>query len=232
MLPGLDGTEVFFEPFIAALPEWIEPLVVTYPPRGPTGYDALLPRVERELAGRSACFLLAWSFGGPLALRAARVCPHSVRGVILCASFVRAPRPELVRWRFAAVAPVIGALRTVWRTRLLFPRFASPELRRAKARTWGLVDSAALAARTRALLTVDARADLAALRVPMLYVAFSRDRAVPAHNGAEILATARHAQFDVIPGHHLALFTEARRAAEVVTRFVSRHSRRAGSTAV
>lgn len=34
LLPGLDGTDVFFRPLLAALPQWISPIVVQYPPAG------------------------------------------------------------------------------------------------------------------------------------------------------------------------------------------------------
>ena len=34
LLPGLDGTEVFFRPLLASLPEWVRPHVVSFPPAG------------------------------------------------------------------------------------------------------------------------------------------------------------------------------------------------------
>lgn len=234
LLPGLDGTEILFGPLIQALPPWVRPVVVPYPASGPTGYEDLQPRVEAAVAGLGEFFVLSWSFGGPLALRLAVSRPDAVRGVILCASFVRAPRPKLMHWRFMAVAPVIGTIRALWRTRLLFRRFASPDLRRAKAETWRRVNAAALAARVRAILAVDARADLAACRAPLLYIANSGDRVVPAHNADEIVAGARHAERATIAGHHFAMFTNSDAAAGAVVRFLQTWSQvscadRAGS---
>ena len=46
LLPGLDGTEVFFAPLLAALPEWVKPLVVTYPASGANCYSDLLELVR------------------------------------------------------------------------------------------------------------------------------------------------------------------------------------------
>jgi hypothetical protein len=38
LLPGLDGTEIFFGPLLSQLPSWIDPVVITYPPTGPNMY--------------------------------------------------------------------------------------------------------------------------------------------------------------------------------------------------
>ena len=54
LLPGLDGTAAMFGPLLASLPPWIRPVVVTYPPSGPNGYDDLLPLVQRAIAGHAA----------------------------------------------------------------------------------------------------------------------------------------------------------------------------------
>src|SRR5262249_1358509 len=100
LLPGLDGTDIFFAPLRRALPDWIRTRVVSYPQSGPTAYEDLMPLVEHAVADLESFFVLGWSFGGPLALHLAATRPGAVRGVILCASFVRPPLPGLVRWKF------------------------------------------------------------------------------------------------------------------------------------
>jgi hypothetical protein len=50
ILPGLDGTDVFFRPFLALLPDSIRPIVVSFPDAGPNGYDDLLGIVRRAVA--------------------------------------------------------------------------------------------------------------------------------------------------------------------------------------
>src|SRR5260221_333110 len=67
LLPGLDGTEIFFGPLLAQLPSWIEPVVVTYPPAGPNAYDDLVPVVFATVGKLTDFAVLGWSFGGPLA---------------------------------------------------------------------------------------------------------------------------------------------------------------------
>ena len=111
LLPGLDGTEVFFRPFLAALPPSIRPLVVTYPRSGPNDYKTLLQLVLEKVAHLPTFFLLGSSFSGPLAILLAAAHPARLRGLILSATFLRAPKPHLTRYKFAAVPPVIWSLR-------------------------------------------------------------------------------------------------------------------------
>ena len=58
LLPGLDGTEVFFQPLIATLLVWVRPVVVTYPTAGANGYTDLLPLVEAAVAGVDNFYIL------------------------------------------------------------------------------------------------------------------------------------------------------------------------------
>src|SRR5262245_10164647 len=109
LLPGLDGTEVFYQPLMAALRPSLRSIVVAYPPSVDAGsrYEDLLPIVRREIAAASACYLVGWSFGGPLAIMAAVAEPDKVRGVVLVASFVRTPSDRLRRWRGLVTTPVV-----------------------------------------------------------------------------------------------------------------------------
>lgn len=218
LLPGLDGTDVFFRPLLEALPAWIRCTVVTYPNGPDTGYSALVPRVEAATAALKGYFVLGWSFGGPLAVRIAARDPGRVRGLLLCSSFLSNPRPAFLRT--FAVAPVIGAVRALRRTRLIHPQNAANGLRKAKAETWRRVGSRALAARARAALAIDVRAELASCRAPILYLAAQDDRVIGSSHGRSVLAAAPHAEMRVIPGPHLALFTTPRPAAQTIEWFV------------
>jgi pimeloyl-ACP methyl ester carboxylesterase len=222
LLPGLDGTDAMFAPLLESLPPWIRPVVVTYPPSGPNGYDDLLPLVQRAVAGTQSFHILGWSFGGPLALMTAGANRDAVRGIILCASFAHAPRPDLAPWRFAFRPPVVATIRALRRAPGLVGGYASDDLRRARAETWRRVDARVLSSRTRAALAVDARPHLAACAAPVLYVASSRDRVIPRHNIEEIRAAARRCEVVTIDGPHLALVTNAPAAAAHIADFVRR----------
>lgn len=221
LLPGLDGTEIFFGPLLAHLPAWIEPIIVTYPSSGPHDYDGLLAVVERKVAHLLEFAVLGWSFGGPLALMLAARRPDAVKGIVLCASFVTSPRPRLARYTFALSPPVIATVRAIRRMRFWIPGYADAAMRRAKALTWRNVQSKSLAPRARAALTVDARASLAQTRAPVLYLKSSVDEVIPHSRVAEVLELAPRTRVTEIPGRHMALFTNPVPAAAHIGKFMS-----------
>jgi pimeloyl-ACP methyl ester carboxylesterase len=220
LLPGLDGTEIFFGPLLAQLPPWIDPVVVTYPPSGPNAYDDLAAIVLEAVDGLEAFAILGWSFGGPLALMVAARMPSRVTRVVLCNSFVTPPRPALVPFRFAVTAPVIAAVRALRRTRLLVPGWASADMRKAKAMTWRRVSSRVLAARARAALGVDARPLLAQCLPGILYLVSTRDEVIARRNLDEVLAHAPQTQVAEVEGPHLALFTHPVQSAARIADFL------------
>ncbi|HVY07966.1 MAG TPA: alpha/beta hydrolase [Burkholderiales bacterium] len=213
LLPGLDGTGIFFGPLLAHLPPWIDPVVVTYPTAGPNSYEDLIPVVERAIEPLGKCVILGWSFGGPLALMVTARRPSQVTGVILCASFVTPPHPALAAYRLALITPVVAVVRTIRRLRFCIPGFASKEMRKAKAQTWRRVDARVLAARTRAALGVDARSLLAGCRVPVGYLASPRDDVIPRAMLDEVLAIAPRTQVAEVDGPHMTLFTHPQESA-------------------
>lgn len=220
LLPGLDGTDIFFQPLLAALPPSVQPLVVSYPAASGQGYDELLALVRRAIADVPQCHVLGWSFSGPLALKLAAAEPHKVCGVILAASFVRAPNRLASALRFALVGPAIWGWRAARRLPLLL-RPRSDAWRQAKMRTWNQVSARTLAARLRAIMAVDARAELRGLVQPVLYLASSQDAIVPHRNRDEIARLSPGVQVVTIPGHHQALYSQPRAAADAITAFIA-----------
>lgn len=220
LLPGIDGTDVLFEPLLRALLPRFEPIVVRYPAHGANGYDDLQPLVDAAVRARPSCHVLGWSFGGPLALRAARRFPDRVRGVVLVSSFVTAPVPWL-RWTGPLLAtPVIGAVRVARRLPVWLGRAADDPLRLAKARIWQQVPARALAARARAIRRVDARDDLRCCPCDVLYLAADDDRAVPKPNVDEIRQLRPDVRLATFPGCHYAFWNDAPAVAQVLTDFV------------
>jgi len=221
LLPGLDGTEIFFGPLLRHLPSWIEPVVIVYPTSGNNDYkEDLLPIVMSKVAHLKSFVVLGWSFGGPLALMLASQCPAQVLGVILCGSFVTPPTPGLVPFRFAISGPLIAIVRATRRARLLIPGYATTELRHAKAITWRRVSSRELASRSRTALGVDVRAQLRECRAPLIYLVSTRDEVIPRTSLDEILRVAPHTRVAEIDGPHLALFTNPVQSAEKIMNFL------------
>ena len=220
LLPGLDGTEVFFGPLLAALPPWVEPVVVTYPTSGANDYADLFAVVEAAVADAPEFYVLGWSFSGPLALMLAAKEPTRTRGVILCASFVRSPLPILPWLRFAVVAPVVNLVRLARRIPAAFPGAWTEQFRRDRAVTWARVPARVLAARARAILALDARTCLRECPRPVLYLAGSRDSIVPRRNADQVVRESPSAKIVTIDGPHLAMYTNPGAAAGAIAAFM------------
>lgn len=220
LLPGLDGTDVFLQPLLAALPASVRPVVITYPKAGGQGYPELLALVRREVAGLGEFYVLGWSFGGPLALMLAEAEPERVRGVILSATFVRAPHAWMPRGRWALVGPVVWSWRAMRRLPLWLFHPRSDALRQAKTQTWRLLAAGLLARRLRTIAGVDARGALRRCRGPVLYLAASDDRIVPPHCFEEIARERPSVTLKTIPGRHLAMYADPQPAAQAILEFV------------
>lgn len=220
LLPGLDGTEVFFRPFMRALPPWIRPQAVCYPAGGSNSYEELLGVVRQAAAEAGPCWVLASSFGGPLAVLLAESEPHRVRGLIMAATFLRTPDEQLARWRFLTVTPVVALLRTARRIPVWMGKHGGP-MRAAKAETWARVASRTLAARARAALAADVRSVYRRCPQPVLCVAFAEDRVVPRARAAEIVDGRPDARLVVLPGGHLAMHTSPLPFRDAVTAFIA-----------
>jgi pimeloyl-ACP methyl ester carboxylesterase len=219
ILPGLDGTDVFFRPLRALLPANVRSRVVSFP-KGGCDYASLLELVREAVADVPQFYVLGSSFSGPLAVMLAAAEPKRVCGIILAATFVRPPREELVRWRFAAISPVIWMLRAARRIPVWTSRRRDDPLRVAKAETWARVSARCLAGRVRSVLSVDAREALRACCHPILAIAFDGDEVVPHHNANDIQQIQPTASIVRLPGSHLALFTDPEASAREIIRFI------------
>jgi len=221
LLPGLDGTDVFFRPLLALLPQSVCPHVIGFPPVGVNEYADLLAIVREAVSEMPNFYVLGWSFAGPLALMLANAEPAKVRGVILSATFVRPPRPIYSRLRFAAVAPVIWTIRAGRRLPVWLSRGPTDKLRLDKAETWRRVNARTVAARIRALLSMDASTLLRSCPSRVLCMAGSHDRIVPRRNVEEIIHLRPSVSVRIIEGHHFSMYTNPTAAAKVITEFIN-----------
>ena len=220
LLPGLDGTEIFLQPLLKALPDCVRPLVVSYPASGSNRYADLLAIVRQAVVGLDHFHVLGWSFSGPLALMLAAEEPQRVRSVILSASFVRPPRPNVAKLRFALVGPAIWLWRAARRLPLWLSRPRSDPFRQAKSQTWRLISAHVLARRVREVMKVDAREALRACRQPVLYIAASRDGIVPRRCIDEILSIRPSVKVTTIEGEHFAMYANPQPAAQAIAAFI------------
>ncbi len=109
LLPGMDGTGDLFDAFIAALPSAIDVVIVRYPRCEPLGYAELQALARAALPEKGPFVILGESFSGPIAISLAASAPSQLKGLVLCCSFARNPRPRL-----SALRPLVEVLPIGW----------------------------------------------------------------------------------------------------------------------
>lgn len=217
LLPGLDGSGLLFERFLAAAPPQIDVDVVSYPGDLRLGYADLVPRVRERLPTDRPYVIIGESFSGPVALALAADPVGDLRGVVLVATFATPPAPRWLAhlpWRILFVLPTS----TLAMRRLLAGNDDAliGELRRVVR----LVSPRVLAARVASTLSVDARDALARIRHPLLYIQATRDRVVPRRCLRDILAVRDDVSVRRIDSLHTVLQLAPDAAWRVVSEFV------------
>ena len=223
LLPGLEGTGRLFARFLAAGTGALDLRVVRYPPQRALGYQGLLELVQDQLPREDRWALLAESFSGPLGLQLAAEPPPGLKALVLAASFHRRPaRRWLTAFRTAAPlffnapmpAPAVRAL-------LAGPDAPGDLVTEVRAAV-SAVPGRVMVARAEQALEVDASAELAASRLPLLVLAGRNDhllrRAIP----EEIRKLRPDAEVHVLDAPHLVLQRQPSRSMALLEAFLSR----------
>ena len=95
LLPGLDGTGVLLKPFIEAMPNEIDALVISYPSNLKQSYEELIEFVINQLP-EEKFILVGESFSEYIAYQVALRKPKNLKSVIFVATFLESPRPFLL----------------------------------------------------------------------------------------------------------------------------------------
>ena len=220
LLPGMDGTGDLFAPILPLLSEAVGTQVVSYPRDQRLGHAELAERVLEQLPRDRPFALLGESFSGPIAAAvAARSKPFAL---VLACSFVTNPHPSLrVLGPLLPLLPPPGVfLRPL--ALALMGRHATPALRTALAAALRQVSPAVMRSRAAATQQADARASLAAVRCPVLYLQARQDRVVPPRCLADVLRARPDTEVAVIDGPHFLLQTQPAAAAQIILPFLAR----------
>lgn len=219
LLPGLDGTGLLFEDFVAALGPDLDPIVVRYPPDVPLGYAELEPLARKSLPSGNPFVLLGESFAGPLAISIAASAPPGLAGLILCCSFASNPRPYLGKLAFLSpYLPVRGFPRSIF-AKYFMGRFASQDLASKLAKASERVAPDVFRHRIRAVCGVDYSAKLRQVRVPILYLRASMDRIVPRSASKRVKRLAPSTRIIEIDAPHYLLQARPEEAVATVSEF-------------
>lgn len=221
LLPGLDGTGVMFEPLLRALGPDLDPRVVRYPPELGS-YADCLAFARAQLPADRPFLLLGESFSGPVALALAAEAPEGLRGLVLCGTFARNPRPGLA-WAapFLRRLPPLRLSPPLTR-RLLLDRWGTAALASLADRMLPTVPKATLKARLLAVLGVDHRALLGRVPVPTLLLRAAGDRVVPSRAAGELRAGLRRPDQVTLEGPHWLLQARPEAAARALADFMDR----------
>lgn len=220
LLPGMDGTGLLLEPFVAALGQEFNVQVMRYPTDVPLDYAELEALCRAALPREEPFILLGESFSGPIAVALAATHSPQLKGLILSCTFVRNPRPIFAPLRtLVGLLPVsLAPMRVL--CHLLLGRFSNPGLRALLEQAITQVSPAALRARLRAVLSVDVSVKLAAVKVPSLYLRATHDQVVPPSASALIAKLSPHTQIVEMDGPHCLLQTNPSGAAQIVAAFI------------
>lgn len=221
LLPGMDGTGDLFKDVLKELPE-AEAEVVRYPTDRCLSYSQLKELVESATPTSDPFVLVAESFSTPLAIQCAAANPPNLKGLVICAGFVKCPANRTLRFVYSRLAPILF--------RFTLPEFAvrillvgpsaSPSLLAAVRTAVSSVNPSVFSARVRAVFACDARAELAQITVPILYIQAQEDRLVDKSCLEEIRRIKPQSVVRIIPGPHLLLQREPKRTADVIREFV------------
>jgi pimeloyl-ACP methyl ester carboxylesterase len=221
LLPGMDGSGELFRGLAGVLPEGLETETLWYPADRYLTYGELAGTLRGAIPVDEPFVLVAESYGAPLAILIAALEPPNLKGIVLCAGF--------------ATSPVRGWRRTlIWDLAPLFSHVTMPGLvarylmvgQEAPRALVELVTGAlswltpkVWSGRVREMLNTEARAELALVKIPVLYLQPTKDRLVdPACLGE--MQAVKPGRTVMIDSPHLLLQCEAKISAGVIAGFV------------
>ena len=221
LLPGMDGTGLLFGPLLRNLGGDVKAVAVSYPPTTPLSYEELLPLVRSVLPREAPYVLLGESFSGPLAVMLAAERPPNLKALLLAATFIRNP----IRWipgRAGALAtPAIFRLSKPFvLAKALMSGHGSRNLMALINEAHSRVAPAVMAARARAILSVNVEAELKAVRAPIFLLRGASDMVVPRTISQEIEKARPNVRSFQIPGPHLVLQANPDQSASVIRQIV------------
>jgi len=221
LLPGMDGSGELFRSLEGALPEGLETETLWYPADRYQKYGELAGTLRGAIPVDEPFVLVAESYGTPLAILIASMDPPNLKGIVLSAGYATSP---LRGWRRTLVydlAPLLAhlsmpGLAARW---MLVGEEAPRALVESVTGAVSWVTPRVLGSRVREVMNIDVRAELAQVKVPVLYLQPTKDRLVNSACLGEMQAVKPGRTVN-IDSPHLLLQCEAKVAGEVIAGFV------------
>lgn len=222
LLPGMDGTGIFFEEFASALDPEFKPVIVSYPDDPSLGYTELESLARAALPSNEPFLILGESFSGPIAISIAASNPPGLLGLILCVTFARNPHSllPLVTAILKPFPPV--RLPRFIQYRNLFGRFDSSSLRAKLRQVRSRSSQETQKARLEAVAAIDVSEKLRRVAVPILDLRATGDRVISGESGKYIRKVRPDAKVADLDAPHLLLQTVPQEALTAIRNFVTR----------
>jgi pimeloyl-[acyl-carrier protein] methyl ester esterase len=224
LLPGMDGTGGLFAPFIEALPSPYNAIPAAYPRDAKLDYSELVSLAITFLPASEPFILVAESFSSPIAIELAAKKPPNLRALILCAGFASSPLRGWARRLLQLLGPPYSRLHlpSFLVRRVLVGPGAPEALVDAVRNAISAVHPEVLHSRLEITAGCDVRAELAQVRVPILYLQAEHDRIVPSRCLNEVRRIKPAIAVATIDGPHLLLQTKPQQAVETIVKFLDR----------
>jgi pimeloyl-[acyl-carrier protein] methyl ester esterase len=220
LMPGIDGTGIFFEPLVNALPPDIPVSVITYPP----GSTLSLEEHARFVAERFPAdnvVIVAESFSGLVGLTLLHQKPQAVKGAVFSAAFAGPLHRHLVRSlsRVPGMESLVTKLPVSLLGHFLFGPFSNKELKALLVRGLSRIDGESL--KQRARLTASGYPDIdERFAVPCLYLEAGRDRVVPPRAASWFADHFSHFQHERFDAPHCLLQTKPAECSAKIIEFM------------
>jgi pimeloyl-ACP methyl ester carboxylesterase len=216
LLPGLDGTGDLFDRIASHLASDFTVTIVRYPNDPSLGYAGYI-ELARNVIGSREVFLLGESFSGPVATCVAARLGPQIRGLLLAATFLKAPWPGWLVQRASRIDPETTPRKL--RDAILMGDYGDQELREKVDAIVRKLSRPVRAARLRAIAEVDVRQDFAALNCPILALHGRADWLVPMIAMQNVICRKGDARMIVFPAAHMLLQTCAAESAAAIIAF-------------
>lgn len=218
LLPGMDGCAELRREFADALAPEFATSIIALPPDAEMGYADLAAFVAPFLPRDEPWLLIGESFAGPLAILLAAQRPPGLAGLVLCATFAKAPFPaRALVGRLVKLLPVpafpmplvmpmmMGRWSTqAWSARLreALNAVAKPVLRRRLAEVAG----------------IDVRGEMAKIECPIVRLDGRSDRLLWFDRKDDVAVARAGMRRIVIDGPHMLLQAAPRECATAIKR--------------
>ena len=221
LLPGFDGTGRLFTPLNKQLSKEINTIVLSYPNDKPMTYSELCYSLKDELPD-APFILLGESFGGPLAMLLSQHADENIKGIILCATFVRNPHVLLTKLIRPFLKPKYLRKETpalYIKTMLTNGVTDQKLIQNIQAATRGLSPEIYFT-RLREIADVDVSEILRDSRLPITYFRASRDRLVNESSMKIVKNENKDVTAELFDAPHMLLQTQPKQAAESIEKFI------------